>query len=360
MEEKKERKEISLREVAHILFARRTTFMKVWLTVGILSVVWILPQPRYYKSSVSLAPEEAGSNLGGVASLASTMGINLGGGNDAIYPQLYPELFESPEFLVGLFPITVTTSDGSCRNMAYATYMREHQQKNWLLYPMKQGVKAFASLFVRKKKQQQAATARPNPFRLSEADYDLMNIIRRKVSCAVDQRTDVITISVKDQDPLVSALLTDSVRTHLQEYIIRYRTSKARLDVEHYEDLVKRSRKEYEKAVARYSRFCDANQEVVLQTYISQRDQLENEMQIKYNTYAATQTQLEATKAKLQEKTPSFTVLKSATVPHNAAGPKRMLFVLSMLLLATFVTVMVVLRRFLTQQLRVYGKAKKE
>ena len=78
-------------------------------------------------------------------------------------------------------------------------------------------------------------------------------------------------------------LLTDSVRTHLQEYIIRYRTSKARLDVEHYEDLVKRSREEYEKAVARYSRFCDANQEVVLQTYISQRDQLENEMQIKYN-----------------------------------------------------------------------------
>ena len=60
-------------------------------------------------------------------------------------------------------------------------------------------------------------------------------------------------------------------------------------------------------------------------------------MQLKYNTYTAMCTQLEAMKAKLQERTPAFTTLKSATVPIQPAGPKRMIFVIGMLILATIV-----------------------
>ena len=59
-------------------------------------------------------------------------------------------------------------------------------------------------------------------------------------------------------------------------------------------------------------------------------------MQLQYNNYSALSTQLQSAKAKLQEKTPAFTTLQSATVPVKPAGPKRMIFVLSMLFL-TFV-----------------------
>lgn len=94
-----------------------------------LSVLWIMPQPRYYSCSVSLAPETGGDNMGGINSIASSFGLNLGiQGNDAIHPLLYPELMESPDFLVELFPIQIKTINDSI-HCDYATYLRKYQKK---------------------------------------------------------------------------------------------------------------------------------------------------------------------------------------------------------------------------------------
>ena len=49
-------------------------------------------------------------------------------------------------------------------------------------------------------------------------------------------------------------------------------------------------------------------------------------------------TQYQAAKAKVQERTPAFTIVKGAAVPVKASGPKRMIFVLSMLFLAFIAT----------------------
>lgn len=187
-------------------------------------------------------------------------------------------------------------------------------------------------------------------------DYDLMETIGEKITCAIDQKTEVITITVQDQDRLVCALMADSVRQHLEDFIIQYRTKKAQIDVLHYQSLADKAKKEYDKTVVRYSSFCDANQDVNMQSFLSERDQLENEMQMKYNTYSAMQTQLEAMKVKLQEKTPAFTTLQSATVPQKPAGPKRMLFIVMMLIIATMVTSCVVLKNEMHKLLIFYKK----
>ena len=57
------------------------------------------------------------------------------------------------------------------------------------------------------------------------------------------------------------------------------------------------------------------------------------------------ETQLQSTKVKLQEKTPAFTTLKSAMVPVLPEGPKRMLFVIGMMILAFVLTSVYVLRK---------------
>lgn len=193
-------------------------------------------------------------------------------------------------------------------------------------------------------------------FNLSKKDYDLMKTIGEKITCAIDQKTEVITITVQDQDRLVCALMADSARQHLEDFIIQYRTKKAKIDVLHYQSLADKAKKEYDKTVVRYSSFCDANQDVNMQSFLSERDQLENEMQMKYNTYSAMQTQLEAMKVKLQEKTPAFTTLQSATVPQKPAGPKRMLFIVMMLIIATMVTSCVVLKNEMHKLLIFYKK----
>ena len=62
---------------------------------------------------------------------------------------------------------------------------------------------------------------------------------------------------------------------------------------------------------------------MILQSARTKLVNLENEMQLQYNAYNAIAQQLTAAEAKVQEETPAFTTLQSATVPVVKAGPKR-------------------------------------
>ena len=339
MEDKKEKDTIDLGLIAKTLYEKRKKFFIMCFIVAALSILWIIPQPRYYNCSVSLAPEANGEDLGGgLASMASSFGINIGGnGSDAIYPLLYPDLLGSNKFIVSLFDIKVKTDDGTV-NTDYYTYLTKHQKKNWLTQPFKKAKNAIVKLFKSEENTARGNGKKIDAFRLSERDYKLVEMVKTNITCDVDKKTDVVTITVQDQDRLVSAILADSVKQRLQDFIIEYRTSKARLDLNHYEELAAKTKKEYEESLAKYSEYCDANQDIILQTSISERDKLEGDMQLKFNTYNALCTQVEASKAKMQERTPAFTTLKTATVPIKPAGPKRMIFVVGMLILGTIVT----------------------
>ena len=334
---------INLGTIFKTLWMKKKVFFIMWPIVFALSCLWIFPQPRYYNCQVTLAPESTdGQVASSLSSLASSFGFNLGGSQDAIYPELYPDLMSSTDFIVKLFRIKIKTSDDSIHT-DYYTYLTKYQKKNWLLAPFNSLKRSIVKLF----SSEQAARRTPakiDPFTLSEKETETVDNVRNKVICKVDKLTSVISISVRDQDPLVCAILADSVRLHLQEFITNYRTHKIRLDVKHYQELRDSANLEYRSAVNEYAAFCDANNDIILQSQQSKRDELENEMQMKYNTYQAMSTQLEAMKAKLQERTPAFTILTNATVPILPAGPKRMLFVLAMLVLGTVVTSTYILR----------------
>ena len=184
-------------------------------------------------------------------------------------------------------------------------------------------------------------------FRLSEEQKKVVDFIKGNVQCSIDKKTNVISIVVQDQDPLVCASMADTVSARLQEFITRYRTNKARIDMEYYENLSRKAKLDYEDALARYGAYSDANLNIVRKETELKQTVLENEMQLKYNTYSALNTQLQAAKAKVQERTPAFTTLQCATVPLKPDGPKRMLFVLGMMLLTIFVLSLYAIRDYL-------------
>ena len=342
---------IDLGKVFRTIWDNRRRFYKVWAWTFVLSCIWILPQPRFYTCDVKLAPEMNGEeDGGGLAGLASSFGINIGGsvGQDAIYPSLYPELFESPEFIVGLYNIQITTIDGEI-STDYYTYIKKHQKKNPLTWPLVWTRIKITSLFESKDTTPSGnGQGSINPFRMSRRDYMLMQKIMQNINCTVDTKNDVVSIRITDQDPLVCATMADSVKTHLQNFIIRYRTSKAAEDVIHYRQLRDNAEAEYDIAMQAYSRFCDTHNDIILQSFQSERDKLEGDLALKQNSLAAMETQLQNSKVKLQEKTPAFTTLKSATVPVKPAGPKRMLFVIFMLFVTSLGTAFYLLRKNLS------------
>ena len=350
-EQKKQAGVIDLRVVIKKIWEKRKLFLIVWITTFALSCLWILPQPRYYSAEVSVAPESSShEGAGGLASLASSFGVNLGeGSTDAIYPQLYPELFGSTEFLVGLMDIQIKTIDNEVKT-DYYTYLKDYQKKNILLVPFTALKNFIFSLFPKEEQNIPSVDGkRFNPFHLSRETNDIISLAGNNITCTYSRTTDVVTISVKDQDPLVCALLADSIKQHLQVFITDYRTKKSRIDYEFYKKLTAEAKYEYEKARQRYASFSDANMDIVLESYRAKRDDLENDMQLKYNTYSTLNTQLQAAMAKVQENTPAFTTLTNATVPIKPAGPKRMIFVAAMLFLATCGTILKLFKKELTE-----------
>ena len=145
--------------------------------------------------------------------------------------------------------------------------------------------------------------------------------------------------------------MADSVALRLQQFITDYRTNKARIDYEYYKQLAMDAKHEYEKTRQMYANMADANSKVALRSVELKMEDMENDMQLKFNAYTALNTQMQAAKAKVQERTPAFTTLKGASVPVKPTGPKRMLFVLGMVILAAFGTVLYILKEILFAQL---------
>jgi hypothetical protein len=333
------------------LLSKKKLFFKVWGITFILSCIWILPQPRYYTTEVSVAPESAeAKDMGNLASLASNFGVNIGNGSsDAIYPQLYPDLFESTKFLVGLLDIKVRTQDGEVET-DYYTYMKDHQKQNILLWPFLPLKRWLSSVFSKPEEEIPGKDGkRFDPFELSWTTNGIIKKIQDNVQCTYSRTTDVVTIEVTDQDPLVCALLADSIKQHLQDFVTEYRTKKSRIDLEYYEKLTAEAKAMYDKSRLKYAAFSDASTNVSLRSVELKMQDMENDMQAKYNIYTAMSTRLEAAAAKVQESTPAFTELKNATVPIKPAGPKRMIFVAVMLFLATCGTIIHLYRKELKE-----------
>ncbi len=279
--------------------------------------------PNYYNAIVTLAPELSGSSSSSsLSSLASSFGIKLGGntGNssEALFPTLYPDMMNSVDFKTSLFPIKVHELD-SDESFSYYDYLKDHQKAPWWSAAKAGLFKAVASLFGSEEEQ----PAEVNPFMLTKEQADIIKIIDEKIGCDVDNKTLVISISVTDQDPLIAAVIADSVKQRLQDAITTYRTSKARVDLEYNKKLYEVTKAKYDNARQQYAAYADANQGMILQSAQSRLIELQNEMQLQYQAYTNVATQLMAAEAKVQEETPAFTTLQNATVPVKKAGPGR-------------------------------------
>jgi uncharacterized protein involved in exopolysaccharide biosynthesis len=108
--------------------------------------------------------------------------------------------------------------------------------------------------------------------------------------------------------------------------------------------LAQDAKNEYEKARQIYGSMSDANSKVALRSIELKLEDMENDMQLKFNAYTTINTQLQAAKAKVQERTPAFTLLKGASVPIKPTAPKRMIFVAIMVVLAFLATSVYILR----------------
>lgn len=306
----------------------RKLYYKVLPVAFVIALIVGFSIPKTYNCRILLAPEMGGkTSTSGLASIASTFGINVGGGNstgDAITPSLYPELMNSVDFKTSLFPVKVKRKMDK-ESRTYYDYLKNEWKYAWWEH--------FFGLMAPPKMKDTLV----NNFELTGEQAMIAAMINKNVACSIDKKTSLISISVTAQDPHIAAQLADSVKNRLQDFLTEYKTNKARHDLEFAEKLQRQAKKDYEHARRLYVEFMDANQDMVLLTAQQKQNDLENDMQLQYNNYTALSAQVIAAKAKVQEVTPAFTPLQSATVPLGPTSPNKLQIIIIWLLLAAFI-----------------------
>ncbi len=315
--------EIDLLELASKLWDQRKKVIK-WAVIGaVIGLVVAFSIPREYVTSVKLAPEITDSKQsgGGLSALASMAGLGGGasGGTDAVYPQLYPDVVSSVPFLTGLFDVKVQTKkDGE--TMSVEQFMTEETSGPW--WGLILGLPGKIIGLFRSSEEVGEGHVLDN-FQLTQDEARLVESLSKRVTASVDQKTSVVTIDVKMQDALVSAILADTVVSRLQKYVTDYRTNKARQDLEYAEKLNSEAQQEYYRVQQILADYSDRNQGLATQSARITRDRLENEASLAFSLYNQTAQQVQKAKAKVQENTPVYAVVVPPTVPVLPASPRK-------------------------------------
>ncbi len=320
-------REIDVVAVFKVLL-KQWRYLARFAAVGaVVGVIVALCTPKSFTASVTLAPEMNSGGIGlsgNLADMASSFGIDIGGKSsvDAIYPELYPDIFATTDFLLSLYDVPVRLKeDDTVRK--YIDHFKKDLKIPFWNYP-----KIWIAQMLTPKEGNNGKNGARDPFRLSKEDDQIIEGMRNSIICTVDKKTSVININVIDQDPLVAAIMADTLQRRLQLYITEYRTKKARNDYDFYKKLSQQLRLDYERSREIYTSYADANQGVQLQSLQVKIEELENNMQLKYDNYKNSLELMRQAHAKIQERTPAFVILERPLMPHKASSAPRALIVL--------------------------------
>ena len=327
--------EIDLMEYVRKLWAARRILLKAAGIGALVGVVIALSIPKQYTVEVTLSPESGkagGGSLSGMAAMLGIGGMSLGSEADALNVSLFPDIVASTPFILELFNARVTTLDGDM-DTTFVAYLDEQKAPWWSAVMGLPGaaIGGIKSLFGSEGEEEGDAL---NPFHLTEEQARKVTALRKAITADVDKKTGITTVTVTLQDPMVTAAITDTVVVKLQEYITAYRVSKAQQDCAYLEQLYKERQQEYYEAQQSYAAYMDTNKGVILQSALTERERLQNDMNLAYQVYSQVATQLQVARAKVQEAKPVFAVVEPAIVPLLPSGTSKKVILLGFVFLA--------------------------
>lgn len=323
-----------------LLWSKRVRIFKNVIIGGVLAIIIAFSIPKEYTSTTVLAPEFSKNAIGlssNLASLASMTGIDLSqGGEDALYPELYPQIVSSTPFLCSLMSVQVETKDKELNTTLY-DYLRNHQRCAWWEWILSLPGKAIQK--IKSKGQVEVIpTAEIETMYLTRTQQLSLKSLNKRIKVDVDKGTSVITLSVTMQDPNIAAVIADIVSSNLQTNIAKYRSAKSIKDLEFNEKLFQEAKDKYFAAQQEYAEYADQHQNLYQERHKIEMTRLENDVNLAYDIYSQLAGQLEVCRAKVQDNTPVCVVIEPSVAPFKASHPKKMVMGVLYCFLAFFGT----------------------
>lgn len=324
--------EIDLMDILRKIVGIRKAIYKaagIGLVIGIIIALSI---PKQYTVTVTLSPEMGTSKEGGLSGLAASFlgsGVATGDGSDALNASLSADIVSSTPFLLELSTMKVQVTKNEV--MTLNAYLDEESSPWWsyVIGLPSMAIGGVKSLFLSEEDEFISSDkASHGTIELSKKESVKIETLKRKITASVDKKTAMTTVTVTFQNPKVAAVVADSVVKKLQEYIIDYRTFKAKEDCVYLEKLFKERQQEYYAAQKKYANYMDSHDNIILQSVRSEQERLQNDMSLAYQVYSQVASQLQITRAKVQEEKPVFAVVEPAVVPLTPSGTSKKIYVL--------------------------------
>ena len=330
--------EIDLMDILRKIIGIRKTIYKaasIGLIIGVIIAICI---PKQYTAEVTLSPEMSsnkGTGLSGLAASFLGSDVAMGDGTDALNASLSADIVSSTPFLLELS--TMKISAPKDKNMTLNTYLDEESSPWWnyiIGFPgmVIGGIKSL--LTEEDDKSESFNGANQGTIELSKKESKKIEVLKKMITAIVDKKTSMTTVAVTLQNPKVAAVLADSVVKKLQEYIIDYRTTKAKEDCIYLEKLFKERQQEYYAAQKEYANYIDSHDNIILQSVRAEQERLQNDMSLAYQVYSQVANQLQVARAKVQEEKPVFAVVEPAVVPLKPSGISKKVYVLVFIFLS--------------------------
>ena len=335
--------EIDLIGILRKIIGIRKTIYKaagIGLVIGIIVAISI---PKQYTVGVTLSPEMGNTKAGGLSGLAASFlgsGMAINEGTDALNASLSADIVSSTPFLLELSTMKIPALEGE--TMTLSVYLDEESSPWWSYVIGLPGmvIGGVKSLFTEEESELVPSDkANLGTIELSKKESKKIESLKKKILASVDKKTSMTTVSVTLQNPKVAAVVADSVVRKLQEYIIDYRTTKAKEDCLYLERLFKERQQEYYDAQKKYADYMDSHDNIILQSVRAEQERLQNDMSLAYQVYSQVANQLQVARAKVQEEKPVFAVVEPAVIPLYPSGTSRKIYVLASIFLSVCIVI---------------------
>ena len=318
---------------------------KIYKAAGIgliIGVIVAISIPKQYTVEVTLSPEMGNDKAGGLSGLAASFlgsGVTMGDGTDALNASLSADIVSSTPFLLELSAMEIPVTKNEV--MTLNTYLDEETSPWWSYVIGFPGmvIGGVKSLFTEEDEIASFDKTSQGAIELSKQDSRKIATLKKVITASVDKKTSMTSVTATFQDPKIAAVVADSVVNKLQEYIIDYRTFKAKEDCIYLEKLFKERQQEYYIAQKKYADYLDSHDNLILQSVRAEQERLQNDMSLAYQVYSQVASQLQVARAKVQEEKPVFAVVEPAVVPLEPSGTSKKIYVLAFVFLAVCIVI---------------------
>lgn len=306
-----------------------------WEVWGIvIGLVICFSIPKEYTTTIKLVPEISKPNIevDGVSQTVLSILMNKGDDPDAYSKKLYALLIDNPGFFYDLLDLEF--EDQSHSSYKLRDLLSIELRHPWWYYITKYPVDLLNGYLGANSYR---VGSRFNP---TYQDRAIISELQKRVLLSEIERTKMFEVEVQMQDPLVAAVLADTVSSRLEKLLADYRMAKYINKVEYTKRRVAETEKTYHTLQDSLASYQDMHNKIIHNIDKIEGEKLRKERDIAFNVYSVSRVEQQAAESKVLDNKSVFFTVEEARVSVKSSSPRKLVIMSYVVFICAYIPLM--------------------